>query len=271
MSQGSEYVKHHPAPQGPALREGLPPLPSRMAHLRRDARGYPVPWFVAWIDGVPDFRVIRPGGTAMAFKRKLCWLCGHPMGVNLSFVIGPMCAVNQITAEPASHKDCAEFAVQACPFLTIPNAKRREANIPEDTKEPAGVMIRRNPGVSVIWTSSSYRPFSAPGGYLFQLGTPVRLRTPTLEDPLSGRWDVQWWREGRLATRQEAVDALRSGMPLLIEMAQAESAAALKRLSEQYQAALFLLPEGAAGPGLDPYTLGPDAPGAGPASCPVSG
>jgi len=31
------------------LREGLQPLPERLAHLAIDARGYPVPWFVQWV------------------------------------------------------------------------------------------------------------------------------------------------------------------------------------------------------------------------------
>lgn len=29
----------------------LPPIPDAIAKLPRDERGYPVPWFVPWIDG----------------------------------------------------------------------------------------------------------------------------------------------------------------------------------------------------------------------------
>jgi len=36
-----------------ALRESLPSLPLAMRGLPRDHRGYPVPWFVAWVDGKP--------------------------------------------------------------------------------------------------------------------------------------------------------------------------------------------------------------------------
>lgn len=31
-------------------------LPSHMKQLKRDDVGRPVPWFVAWVDGKPDFR-----------------------------------------------------------------------------------------------------------------------------------------------------------------------------------------------------------------------
>jgi hypothetical protein len=41
-------------------------MPGRIALLPTDKHHRPVPWFVAFIDGVPDFRVIRPGGIQIA-------------------------------------------------------------------------------------------------------------------------------------------------------------------------------------------------------------
>lgn len=43
-------------------------LPRRMAELPTDHIGRPVPWFVAWIDGKPDFRVIGPGKLQSALR-----------------------------------------------------------------------------------------------------------------------------------------------------------------------------------------------------------
>jgi len=57
------------------LRRDLPELPKRVAKLPVDDRGYPVPWFVAWINGVPDFRIIKPGAVLEALKYKKCWIC----------------------------------------------------------------------------------------------------------------------------------------------------------------------------------------------------
>lgn len=42
------------------LRPGLPPQPPKMQHLPVDERGFPAPYFVAWIDGKPDHRVVDP-------------------------------------------------------------------------------------------------------------------------------------------------------------------------------------------------------------------
>jgi hypothetical protein len=54
------------------------PIPPHMAHLPILPKGFPLPWFVATIDGVPDFRVIAPGKIALAHNARKCWLCGEP-------------------------------------------------------------------------------------------------------------------------------------------------------------------------------------------------
>src|SRR5262245_2742625 len=101
------------------LRPELPPVPERMRKLPLH-RGYPVPWFVEWIEGVPDFRIMDGRKLVRAVKEKRCWVCGELMGSYLAFTIGPMCAVNRISAEPPSHRECASFSARGCPFLTRP-------------------------------------------------------------------------------------------------------------------------------------------------------
>src|SRR6266403_923711 len=102
-------------------------MPARMRALPVDHRGFPVPYFVGWVDGVPDHRTADPKKMKRCVEEGRCWLCGEPLGKWLACVIGPMCAINRNTSEPASHKDCALYAVKACPFLTRPYARRREA------------------------------------------------------------------------------------------------------------------------------------------------
>jgi len=208
------------------LRKDLPPLPKRFFHLRVDERGYPVPWFVAWIDGKPDFRVIRPGGVAEALRHEKCWLCGGRRGRFGAFVIGPMCAINRVSAEPPSHRDCAEFAVKACPFLVRPNAKRRDANLPDATEKPAGEMLARNPGVSLLWISDRWSPFRAENGILFDVGAPT---------------EVSWWREGRPAMRGEVIESIDTGFPTLSAMAEKEGPGAVEALQRQHAAAMALV------------------------------
>ena len=60
----------------------------------RDERGYPVPKFVEWIDGKPDFRCVDGRWLTKTVQQKLCWLCGEKFGRHIAFVIGPMCAIN---------------------------------------------------------------------------------------------------------------------------------------------------------------------------------
>jgi hypothetical protein len=58
----------------------LSEMPARMKRSRLDERGYPTPRFVEWINGKPDFRVMRSKHFADCINRKLCWICGEPLG-----------------------------------------------------------------------------------------------------------------------------------------------------------------------------------------------
>jgi hypothetical protein len=198
------------------VRKDLPFLPERMKKLPIDARGYPVPWFVQWIDGVPDFRITdrRKWGHCIRFNE--CWLCGEPIGRFKTFVLGPMCAVNRTTSEPPCHFACAEFAAIACPFLILPKAKRRDANLPEHKQMP-GVTLARNPGATCLWTTRDYRLFSvddrAPSARTGQL---LRVGDPE---------GVIWFAEGRAATRGEVWGSIESGLPFLEAAALEQDAA----------------------------------------------
>jgi len=203
-----------------------------MARLPRDRHSRVVPWFVAYLDGVPDHRVVRDQGITEAIHLNICFLCGQGMGAFKSFVIGPMCTVNRVSAEPPQHRDCATYAARACPFLTHPNMRRRP-DLPEDTVPPDGELCPRNPGVCAVWTTRSFT--RKPGMQLFDLGEPT---------------EVTWWREGRPATYSEALDALVSGMEVLGEIAakDANPAAAAESLEAQYWTATAYLPGNMRGP-----------------------
>lgn len=201
-------------------RADLPERPARITSLPLDERGFPIPWFVAMVDGKPDFRVIRPGGVVIALHKQLCWLCGGQMGTYKAFVVGPMCGVNRVSSEPPLHLECAKYAATACPFLTRPLAVRRERDLPEDAKDPAGVMIKRNPGVTLVWVTRSFQPFRVGNGLLIRLGDPT---------------SVHFYREGRPAHLSEVMESVRTGMPLLAEQAQRDGAEGIKALKAQAQ------------------------------------
>lgn len=214
------------------LREGLPELPQRMRALPVDARGYPVPFFVAWVDGKPDFRVMDGRKLAACIERKLCWLCGEPLGKYKAFVLGPMCIVNRASAEPPSHTDCAKFAARACPFLTLPKAVRRDAGMPANTRDPGGIMLKRNPGVTAVWVTREFRVVRHGRGLLFRIGEPEQ---------------TFWYAEGRCASRDEVRASLEAGLPELYELACTESEAAVLELDTMVARATRYLPPHAAG------------------------
>ena len=192
------------------------------------ARHVPVPWFASWVDGKPDFRFVRPERIALAVRRELCWVCGQPMGRNRAFVIGPMCAINRVSADPPSHRDCALFSATHCPFLNNPRSVRRTTGMPDEPlDEPAGIMIRRNPGVALVWVTRRYQVEREGGGVLFRLDDPV---------------EALWFAEKRPATRDEVMASIESGYPLLLETAQAESPNAVRALEAMRDAAMAWLP-----------------------------
>jgi hypothetical protein len=204
------------------------PMPPRVKKLPVSAKGYPVPWFVPWEDGEPLTQAADPRKLKLAIKQNLCWCCGEKLGVYKCFIIGPMCAVNRITSEPPNHRDCAEFAVRACPFLAKPKMKRNPVD--DDRKQaPAGIMIERNPGVCLIWATRSYRRFTpAGGGVLFSLDT----------DPV----ELAWFREGRTATRAEIMESMDTGFPILMAEAEKQGDAAVVAIKQSYAQALTLIP-----------------------------
>jgi len=185
------------------------PVPHHMAALPRDARGYPVPWFCALVDGRPDFRIGDARRVEQAVLGSRCWICGGGLGRFRSFLIGPMGAMNRIHSEPPSHRDCARYAVRVCPFLALPKAHRREAQRPEKAVKPDG-LDPANPGVVIEWVTSTARVFEGPNSLLFELGEPEH---------------VSWFKEGRSATREEAEMAVKEGVEKLLAIAGNEAVA----------------------------------------------
>lgn len=190
-------------------------------------RGYPVPWFAAEIDGERDFRVLKPGAVAYAWTRHVCWVCGQSLGPWVTFVLGPMCAVNRNSAEPPAHRECAEWSAQACPFLVRPHAKRRDHDKPADAVEPDGVMLTRNPGVALCWHTTRADCKRREPYWLFDIGRP---------------YATTWWAHGRAATHDEVMASIESGLPSLRELAEAQGPLAIRHLDKLTHRALKLVP-----------------------------
>lgn len=202
----------------------LETLPARMRALPIDDRGYPVPWFVAWVDGKPEFRAMDPEKFVRAVKEKLCWVCGERLGVHVCFVAGPMCGINRTSSEPPSHAECARWSAENCPFLSNPRMVRREdeqINNERLRENAAGIALARNPGVAMLWVTRQFEVFRTEKGPLIQMGDPER---------------VEWFCEGRFATREEVEKSVAGGLPSLMTIAAQERGGieALSRAIDQF-------------------------------------
>jgi hypothetical protein len=193
-------------PAGVAARLARAVMPDRIARLPRDERGYPVPKFVLYVNGKPDFRIMDQRHWVNCVNNRMCWVCGGILGRYFTFVLGPMCIINRTTSEPPCHLECTEYSVVVCPFLAIPNMRRIEAGMPAEAQS-AGIMIKRNPGVTALWTTRGYHLFTTKTGPLIQI-----------DDPAS----VTWHREGREATLAEVAASIQAGMPFLLDAAKGD-------------------------------------------------
>jgi hypothetical protein len=136
------------------------PMPPAVAALPRDARGIPVPAFVYraddWQPGQPlDLRILDTDAALTMMKVRCCGVCGGPCGYRLWFIGGPMCLYNRIFETP-THRECAEYAMLACPHL---NNSRHEYS----TRPVAD--IHTHGDVNLIKTRPKYQVLISTRGY----------------------------------------------------------------------------------------------------------
>lgn len=163
-------------------------MPSRIAARPRH-KGLPVPSSVQYdAHGVPDFRVIDMEKWTGLARSRGCGICGATMGARLWFVGGPLAIENRLFTDLPMHKDCAEFALQVCPFLAMPRFKFNLSKV-----ELPGKAVVVNEDVSIqrperfgLAASSGYRLVTIEGG-----NGSVMLQAREFSA-------VEWWREGKM-------------------------------------------------------------------------
>lgn len=161
--------------------------PRRIARLKRDIRGYPIPHTVAYRpDGSPDFRAIDQEKWLQAARLRRCGICGDVLGARIAFVGGPRSIANRIFTDLPMHRDCATYALRVCPFLAAPSFAYRRS-IPE--------------GMDVNTHVSTVRP----DRFGLAICKDFRLARLTSNDVVivASKFErVEWWAQGHITDGQ---------------------------------------------------------------------
>lgn len=143
----------------------LIPIPEFLKHLPVDERGYVIPYFATYVDGKPDFRLLNISKQETCIKYNKCAVCGKKLidGVYY-FISGPMGFLNQVSTDPAMHKECAEYSLKVCPHLLYQNAERRHTNLPTGTLQDKDVpyMGMDKPPYVMLVKAKKFKTIPAP-------------------------------------------------------------------------------------------------------------
>lgn len=105
-------------------------IPKLMAHLPVDGRGYPIPYFVPFVNGKPDFRYQDPKKRSACLLYKKCAICGNRLfAADFWFICGPQGLKNEVHSDAPMHEACAEFSINVCPHLLFHKAERRSVDL----------------------------------------------------------------------------------------------------------------------------------------------
>ena len=105
-------------------------LPVYMQNMARDERGYPIPASNRR-KPKPDFRVLEGSVAQRLAHEKRCAICGRRVLGLFAFVGGPSSISHRLFADGPMHPECAEYAMQVCPFLAAPSFAYNKAELPD--------------------------------------------------------------------------------------------------------------------------------------------
>ena len=175
------------------------PIPKKMNAMRRDKRGYPIPFIVVTgEDGTPYFTANHEPRRLRCILENRCSICGTRLDSSVWLVGGPVSAFHEFGAyrDPGLHHECMEYALRVCPYLAAPRYMGRidDANIAYDNL-PAGVIGFLDP------TMIAVRP-----DVFVAVGARRQIVTPGGENvrPSKPYVAVEFWREGERISAEAA-------------------------------------------------------------------
>jgi hypothetical protein len=155
-------------------------MPAHIAALPQ-FKGYPIPFTNhVYPDGTPDFRVLDPEKVKACMERKLCGICGQPLGPKWVFAGGPACRGSRLFSDPAMHEECGKFAYATCPYLLgrIDHSEEITPKRPDNVKEFAECPFSSNkrPDEMFLFYSCGYQIMNAAGHLYAQSTQFLRIR-----------------------------------------------------------------------------------------------
>lgn len=186
------------------------PLPERMAQLPRDSRGYPIPVVVARdvTTGQPLFIVNDSKVARQCVRKKLCQICGQRMIKELWFIGGPLSALapNGWYFDSAMHHECAQYALQVCPYLAMTGSRAA-------LREPMLEKISDRLGGTVL-VDHTQMPGTPEMMMLVMAYGQQKSASPvpgtSYIRPLRPYHAVEFWREGRQLEFEDGMARLRT-------------------------------------------------------------
>ena len=169
-------------------------IPKTMRTLERDKRGYPIP-FIVFRDktGVPQFTINDTNAVSTCVQKRICAICGKKLTHQQYWLVGgSRCFMHEHGAflDPPLHQECAEYALQVCPFLAAPSyAKRIDDKKLKPENRPDGMILVKHgnmlpdqPERFGLGMTSSMEIISKRAGYLF----------------IPKKWEyVEFWKSGK--------------------------------------------------------------------------
>ncbi len=177
------------------------PIPDRMSGLPIDPRGYPVPVNVTRdSNGKPNFATNDETVRQLLFKKDRCGICGGKLLRGRWSIGGPGSAFHPDGAflDPPMHYECAQYAVQVCPYLAMPTFNKSVSKVPPREVGLVKEGIAYNPTVFanrpdlfliVMYVGQKLTYYDS--GFVKSLRPKRPFRT------------IEYWQEGRKLSEQE--------------------------------------------------------------------
>jgi hypothetical protein len=112
------------------------------------------------VNGIPRFSFNDEIKRMQAIRSRLCGQCGKPLYRRIAFICAEEDLDGRQAEEPGMHRECAEYAFSACPFLSQPGYQTRGREIKDDKSilVPWSTQVEDRPEQMALVITTGYRP-----------------------------------------------------------------------------------------------------------------